>query len=467
VAGALTVLALWVPALGGLGATPQAAFAAGPALEVGVHPASGTPSEYFNMGVRPGTAARAGSLTLTNHTGQALNVRLDPVNGVTDSMLGADYGLAGQTTSESTRWISLSSRRVVIPPHGARDVGVSLVVPGSAKPGEYLSGVAIQAQEEERVVSAGRGIRIGESYRYAIGVEIRLPGGHGPAIRLTGVQLTRYPASVVFLLAASNTGNVILKGVHGSVLITTGPRRVASQRIEPGTFVSHTHIELPVLTPHEHPSAGTVYCVRAELVYRGGVARLHECVNFGQHAAHIQSLYTPRRRGAGSIPWITIAVAVLAALLLVLGAYARRRRRSRYPLSRRATLSALRRALAAGREQGKPLGLIQLDITERSRSLERRLVRALAPTLRASDAIGRTGPSTLLVILPATGIEFAEGLAGELTAALSRSGLSQVIGRMHNKSAEATFDAETLMAQLTQQGADDQPSGYGAVGAPA
>jgi hypothetical protein len=409
---------------------------------------------------------RAGSLTLTNHTGHALGVRLDPVNGVTDSMLGADYGLAGQTSSESTRWIALSSRRVVIPPHAARNVGVGVVVPGSAKPGEYLSGVAIQAREEERVVSAGRGIRIGESYRYAVGVETRLPGRHRPAIRLTGVQLTRYPASVVFLLAASNTGNVILKGVHGSVLITKGARRVASQRIEPGTFVSHTQIKLPVLTPHEHPSAGTVYCVRAELVYRGGVTRLHECVKFGRHAAHIQSLYTPRHRGAGSTPWIPIAVAVLAALLLVFGGYARRRRR-RYPLSRRATLGALRRALAAGREQEKPLGLIQLDISERSRSLERRLVGALAPTLRASDAIGRTGPSTLLVILPATGVEFAKGIAGELTAALNRSGVSHVIGRMHNKSAEGMFDAETLMAQMTQEGAGAQPRGYGAAGAPA
>ena len=412
--GILAVLALWATVLGGLSATTQAAFAAGPGLEVGVHPASGTPSEYFNVGVRPGTVARAGSLTLTNHTGHALSVRLDPVNGVTDSMLGADYGLAGRASSESTPWIALSSRRVVIPPHRARDVGVGLVVPSSAKAGEYLSGVAVQAQEREQVVSAGRGIRIGESYRYAVGVEIRLPGRRRPAIRLTGVQLTRYPASVVFLLAASNTGNVILKSVHGSVLITRGARRVASQRIEPGTFVSHTQIKLPVLTPHEHPSAGTVYCVRAELVYRGGVTRLHECVKFGRHAAHIQSLYTPRHHGTGSIPWITIALAVLAALLLVFASYARRRRRRRYPLSRRATLAALRRALAAGREQEKPLGLIQLDITERSRSLERRLVGALAPTLRASDAIGRTGASTLLVILPATGVEFAEGIAGEL-----------------------------------------------------
>lgn len=465
--GILAVLALSVAVLGGLSATTQAAFAAGPGLEVGVHPTSGTPSEYFNLGVEAGTVARAGSLTLTNHTDRALNVRLDPVNGVTDSMLGADYGLAGQASSESTRWIALSSQRVVIPPHGAREIGVGVVVPGSARAGEYLSGVALQAQEQERVVSAGRGIRIGESYRYAVGVEIRLPGRRRPAIRLTGVRLTRYPASVVFLLAASNTGNVILKGVHGGVVITKGARRVASQRIEPGTFVSHTQIKLPVLTPHEHPSAGTVYCVRAELVYRGGVTRLHECVKFGRHAAHIQSLYTPRHHGTGSIPWITVAVAVLAALLLVFGAYARRRRRRCYPLSRKATLRALRRALAAGREQEKPLGLIQLDIAERSRSLERRLVGALAPTLRASDSIGRTGPSTLLVILPATGVEFAEGVAGELTAAVSRSGVAHMIGRMHNKSAEGTFDAETLMAQLTQEGTGDQPSGYGAAGAPA
>ena len=170
-------------------------------------------------------------------------------------MLGADYGLAGQKGSESTRWIALSARRAVVPPHSSRDVEVGLLVPRSAKPGEYLSGVAIQgAGRRTGGLSGSRHQDRGElplRRRRRDQAARPTPARYPPH----GVQLTRYPASVVFLLLASNTGNVILKNVHGSVLITQGGRRVIAKKIEPGTFVSHTSIKLPVLTPHEHPSA--------------------------------------------------------------------------------------------------------------------------------------------------------------------------------------------------------------------
>lgn len=127
-AAVLALVALWA-VLGGLWITTPAIAATGPGLGLSVHPASGIPSDYFIVSAHPGQAVRAGSLTITNQTGHALNVRLDPVNGVTDSLLGADYGLAGHTSSESTRWIALSSRRMVIPAHSAREVQVGLLVP--------------------------------------------------------------------------------------------------------------------------------------------------------------------------------------------------------------------------------------------------------------------------------------------------------------------------------------------------
>jgi hypothetical protein len=41
----------------------------------------------------------------------------------------------------------------------------------------------------------------------------------------------------VFHVNAGNTGNVILKNVHGWVRITRGNRSVATVKIAPGTFV--------------------------------------------------------------------------------------------------------------------------------------------------------------------------------------------------------------------------------------
>ena len=63
-----------------------------------------------------------------------------------------------------------------------------------------------------------------------------------------GASVTREPAGLVFLVAADNTGNVILKNVHGWVKVTSASREVAAATITPGTFVSATSISYPVLS---------------------------------------------------------------------------------------------------------------------------------------------------------------------------------------------------------------------------
>jgi hypothetical protein len=438
---------------------PGVASAAGPAVGVSIHQASGSPLRYFKLNARAGSVARAGSLTVTNPTGRPVKVRLDPVNGLTDSMLGADYALAGKTPSESTRWLELGAHRLTIGAHSSSSVAVAIVVPGSAKPGDYLSGIAVQSLQREQVARPAHGMVIGETYRYVVGVEARLPGPRRPHIHFTGARVVRWPASVVFLLSATNDGNVILKNVYGNARITQGSRQVMSMRIPPGTFVSHTGIQLPLSTPREHPSAGTVYRVRAKLVYSGGVAYLDTYVTFGRHAAYVQSQYTPRRgRSAGGAPWAAVGAAIAGLLALILVALWWRRRR-RQPLSPKATLSLLRRRLAGSREHGRPLSVIYLDVVA-SRGVKRRLVKVLRPALRGADAIGDLGNGRLLMILPETSDELARGLASELTAVLGRAGLGHIVGPTHVVTADAGLDAEQLIAQVNNQRAANQPTGY-------
>lgn len=453
--------------LGGLCVAPGVAGAVGPVVELSIHQASGSPLRYFKVNVPPGSVASAGSLTVTNPTGHPVKVRLDPVNGLTDSMLGADYALAGKAPSEATRWIDLGARRLSIGPHSSSSVAVSLLVPASAKPGDYLSGIAVQSQERAQVARASHGMVIGETYRYVIGVEASVPGPRRGHIHFTGARVVRWPASVVFLLAASNDGNVILKNVYGDARITQGSRQVSSMTIPPGTFVSHTSIQIPLSTPREHPKAGTVYRVRAKLVYSGGIAYLDTYVTFGHHAAYVQSQYTPHRRpGAGggvSMAALGAGIAGLLALVLLILWWRRRRRE---PLSPKATLSLLRRRLADSGRHGLPLSVIYLDVAT-SRGVERRLVKALRPALRGADAIGDLGNERLLVILPETSGELARGMASELTAVLQRAGLGQEVGPTHVLTAPAGLDAEQLIAQVNNQRGDDQPTGYPAAGTPA
>jgi hypothetical protein len=443
---------------------PAVAGATGPEVGLSIHQASGSPLRYFKFNALPGAVTRAGSLTVTNPTGRPVKVRLDPVNGLTDSMLGADYALAGKAGSGATSWIELSARRLSIGAHSSSSVAVAIVVPGSAKPGDYLSGIAVQSQERQQVARPAHGMVIGETYRYVIGVEARVPGPRRAHIRFTGARVVRWPASVVFLLSASNDGNVILKNVYGDARITQGSRQVASMKIPPGTFVSRTGIEIPVSTPHEHPSAGTVYRVRAKLVYSGGVAYLDTYVTFGRHAAYVQSQYTPRRgRGTGgSVSWAALSGAIAGLLAFVRLAWWWRRRR-RQPLSPKATLALLRRRLAGSGEHGVPLSLIYFDVVA-SRGVERRLVKVLRPALRGADAIGDLGNGRLLMILPETSNELARGLASELTAVLHRAGLGHIVGPTQVVTADAGLDAEQLIAQVNNQRGDDQPTGYRAAG---
>jgi hypothetical protein len=439
---------------------PGVASAAGPVVELSIHQASGSPLRYFKLNARAGSVARAGSLTVTNPTGRAVKVRLDPVNGLTDSMLGADFALAGKARSGATRWIDLGARRLTIPAHSSSSVAVAILVPGSAKPGDYLSGIAVQSQERAQVARAAHGMVIGETYRYVVGVEARVPGPRWAHIHFTGARVVRWPASVVFLLSAANDGNVVLKNVYGNARIAQGSRQVMSMRIPPGTFVSHTSIQLPLSTPREHPSAGTVYRVRAKLVYSGGVAYLDTYVSFGRHAAAVQSQYTPRRsRGAGGgVSWAALGgvIAGLLALALVVSWWWRRRL---HPLSPRATLSLLRRRLASSREHGRALSLIYLDVVA-SPGVKRRLVRVLRPALRGADAIGDLGTGRLLLILPQTSGELAQSLASELTAILGRARLGHGVGTPCVLTADTGLDAEQLIAGVNNQRAENQPTGY-------
>jgi Bacterial protein of unknown function (DUF916) len=451
--------------LGWLCLGPPVADAAGPEITVSVHPASGVPASYFMLNARPGARACAGWLQIANPTSRELTVRLDPVNGLTASTLGSLYASPARADQGSTRWLAVSTRSVSVPPQSTRSVEVAVIAPRSATPGDYLSGIAVETAGTAQTTRAAHGLEIGEAYRYVVGVETKLPGLRRPHIRFTGAQVVRYPSTVIFLLSATNDGNVILKNVHGWVSVKQGAKSVVSETVPPGTFVSHTSIQLPVSAPHAHPSAGAAYRVRAELVYEGGVAYLDTRVTFGRRAAQIQAEYTPHGHAASGVPWPVLAGAAAAVLLLLLGSWWvwRRRRRA---LSPRATLSLLERQLARSRKRGTTLSVICLDVeAPRSRALERRVVKLIRPALRSADAVGDLGDGRMLVILPGTGESLAEGLASELTTLLAAAGLGHAVGHARCATPAAHVDVDELLAQAAPHGHDDQSDHH--VSAPA
>jgi len=298
-------------------ASGAAAWAARPrGLVVVPHPASRAALSYFKLGASPGSLVRAGSIELRNPTSAPMRVALTPVDGTTLSTLGSAYAPAGSRVQGAARWTALGARTIALAPRSSATVAVSVRVPRSARPGDYLSGVSIEALDQRAGGTAAKGVSIASVDRYAIGVEVWLPGLRTAAIRFTGAQLVREPSGLAFLLLASNTGNAILQGVYGSVQITSGGRTVLQRAIEPGTFIAGTSIAYPVTALREAPSEGTRYRVSAWLRYPGGIARLNTTVTFGHRQAAVQQRYGARPRSSangGTPPW---QLALLGGVIL-------------------------------------------------------------------------------------------------------------------------------------------------------
>jgi hypothetical protein len=404
---ALVVIAAAIAA-----AFAPSAMASRPGITVAVHSVSGAGSSYFALTGRPGGPARAGTLEIDNPARRRVAVRLDPVGALTASTLGSAYTTPGSAISRQASWIELPMRRVTLPPRGRTTVPVATLVPGGTPPGDYLSGISVEALGQDHQARMHGNIAVSSVQRYAVGVLVTVPGPRHPLIRITSARIAREPAGLTFYLHALNPGNAILKNVRGQVLVTRGRRTVARTKIGPGTFVNGTSIDFPVLVPREQPREGAFYRVRAFMRYRGGIARFDNMIRFGHKAAEAQQNFggRPVSDGRSGIPvWLVTlafgAASIIAVLALILFL---RRRRTSGPL---VAMRALEAAIATA--GGEPLSLVRI-VDVYAWKPARKLAGSVRPRLRPADALYRLSKYELLVILPGTHADAAEILYADL-----------------------------------------------------
>ncbi len=312
---------------------------------------------YLELAGKRGHSASAGAIELVNASSHAMRVALAPVDAETLDTLGSSYRPSGAGAHGATRWLALGKRKTVLAGHARTIVTVDVRVPRNAKPGDYLSGVSVEALDQapveqrarrSRSRSRGRGRAATASVvRYAIGVETTLPGARHARLRFTAAKIQRAPAGLTFMLDARNDGNVILKGVHGEVRIVRAGRVVLARAIAAGTFVTGTSIAYPVPAFAQRPSEGTRYRVEAELRYAGGVARIDELVAFGHRQAIVQQSFGGPPAGRRGSNWWKLALVLAAVVygLLTTALLLRRRHRDARDESTRAQASAARGTL--------------------------------------------------------------------------------------------------------------------------
>jgi hypothetical protein len=396
-----------------LAALPGTADAGVPKLSVRVDQAGDRPVSFFTVGGRPGRRSSAGRIVVTNRDRRPVVVDVDPVGAVTAANLGSAYRLRGTGGSGPARWTRLSARKLTIPAGGEAAVGVAVRVPRRVEPGEYLSGVGIEARGQREPPSGKSKVAVSSAQRYVIGLQVNLRGPRERLIRLTGARVEWQPSGLTFLVAARNPGNAILKEVEGQIRINRedGPR-VLSEEVGPGTFVTGTRIEIPALARSEEPKTGAEYRVRAELRYRGGVAKLDEVVTFGKREAQVQESFG--RSDADGLPWWLWAL-VSAGLAVALAAGARlARRRLGRPLRPEPAMELLRRELERTAESGQPVSVALVAPVPALASDRAVGAHRMRSRLRSSDRLADLGEAGLLVIAPETGARGAAGLAEDL-----------------------------------------------------
>ena len=447
-----------VPAIvaGTLACAPGAFAAAAPPMTVTVSSASGDSGNYFQVRAQPGRTTSAGSLNLQNQTGKQIRVLLDPVRGLTASTLGSAYGLHGTKASGPAGWVVLGKRRVTLAPHGQMHVPVSVRVPSSAGPGDYLAGIGVQAAGAGSQVQLKGNVAISSVQRYAVGLDTTLPGPRHPSIKLTGIGLDREPAGVTFSIDARNSGNVILQNVHGVATVSDGDNTVATRKLGPGTFVTGTSIAYPLLVPSLRPSQGTSYRVQAVMQYPGGVARIDKVVQFGQTDAMRQQAYGgPKVNSGGGGGNHLLLLLLFAAIAGCLAALEVRRRRSGEAALRR----RLPREIAQAREAGEPLSVILVP-ADKGRST-RDLASAVRGSLRSRDQLFRLEHSGLMIVSPDTGPEAGEMLAAEVRRELVRDGGAAAVIPITSAAESSADELLEAAAASTDTGTSGNGAGNG------
>jgi hypothetical protein len=407
-------------AAAGLCCAQPARSATQSSLIVVPRPSSQVGLSYFKLAVRPGRAVRAGEIELRNLGVGSLRVALAAVNGQTLSTLGSGYSSPGSKAQQSTRWLHVGRRLVVLAARQRALVRVAVRVPRNAAPGDYLSGVSIEALGQNAHSARARGISIASVDRYVIGVEVSIAGPRHPQLLLTGAELERQPAGLTLLLLARNAGNVILQSTQGRALISDGRRTVAAIALGPGTFVTGTSIAYPIPMPREHPREGAVYRVRAELRYAARTATLDTLVRFGRAGALTQQAYGgPKAPAAGSSGPLIWLVALLGAPCALFALWFGHFLLYRRPRGARSALRTLETTLVASRKSGEPLSLITVTFPAGAAAAGD-LVRILRSRLRQADRLCQLDGGGFLVVAADTDLETVEALAADLRRQLAR-----------------------------------------------
>ena len=201
---------------------------------------------FFRLHVDRGTGRRQ-SVVIENLSKHRKHLLLNAVDGLTGTTSGSVYANRDDPREGAGSWIDLPTKSIDLPPGKQVRVPFDLAIPGSARPGDHLAGIAIQ--DAHRTHSKSR-LSITQIIRVVVGVQIIVDGPAETALELGKVSLkalpgTKVPSVVVHL---ANTGNNLCKPLLEVNLAGAGAKQQLVTR-QLDTVLPGDAIDFPVPWP--------------------------------------------------------------------------------------------------------------------------------------------------------------------------------------------------------------------------
>ncbi|HEX8597622.1 MAG TPA: DUF916 domain-containing protein [Chloroflexia bacterium] len=228
-----------------------------------------TASGYFIYKVQS-SASVTGSVLLKNPGNNDITIELAAVDAITAQTGGSAFETADHKTKAAGTWLKFAASSVTLTAGTQKVVDFSVVVPASAKPGQYLAGISAYAPSipATAVVNQGgseMGANVTVQTRYVIGVQVDVGGAWIPSLKIVSVALVQQPSGPFIGVRMKNDGDTLFKSSGTFVLSDAGGKRILEQPIQVGTFIPGTEITYPVKWSGEL-AAGT-YKVEVVLDY--------------------------------------------------------------------------------------------------------------------------------------------------------------------------------------------------------
>ncbi len=189
---------------------------------------------YFGLAVAPGQTYSDSVLIVNPSKTHALTVKLSVSDAATPPQGG---GLAFNDTHQQHyigSWLRLSQSSVVVPPNMIAHIPLSLVLPASVQPGEYLG--AINAIDTSPVTVTSGKLKFSVYVNRRCLVRLQVPGVAPIGLAVARVGMTGPPAARLVSITLKNTGTVVdYPGI--AVLTFTGASKAYTVRVRVGQLL--------------------------------------------------------------------------------------------------------------------------------------------------------------------------------------------------------------------------------------